>query len=1069
MTAPELYDAITPPAERVGVRFEASLVSQLVAEAIDQPGSLPLLQFTLTELFERRVGAVITSEVYDELGGLAGSLSRQADEIYDGFGSTDRAAVRRMFTRLIAPGEGTEDTRRRVLASRLAGVPDHVVAAFVDRRLLTHDRDRSTREPTLEIAHEVLLRAWPRLRAWLTEDRSWVRELRGLSSAATLWDQSGRDDGDLYRGARLVVMNELATSRVDSLTDVERGFLEQSLDRDAAQEREAHERLAEKTRQNRRLRRSLVGLAAVLVLALIAGSIAVVQRQRADRQQRVALEQTRLAEQQQSIADEQRTLADDQRSIAVDERAAAVEAAAQAEQAADDAEQAADDAVQAETASQLTTLASRSLSLRPSQRDLAALLAAEAWMRSPTAAAKSALFGTFTFDPGFLGYIRFDDAGGVEGVPVPGGTQMLLTTDPRGNPPDQRLVQVVDLVTGETTLEFEPLIEGWSWFADLAVSGDARVAAVRETPVDASQPPVVAIFDLANGQRIGPMITLPPGWFQIALDETGSQLAVVSGSSGEAVVYDPYTGTELARIPGLSGVPFDQSGRDGGAVAYGPDGRLYLGSRGDRLRIFDPSSFAMVAEIAVPNYATGGHLQFSEDGTVLVGRGVSADPAASLGQRGSIARIDLPSSRTVWEVSGADYGYGECAAFAFSTESDRVWCGDYFGVIRERSLSSGDLTGATLENQRGWLTRLDVIAVPGGEMLVGHGTNAGIVSRWRIDGAGPIQRPIASGHSIVAYLGDGSPLLVGTPNGGTAPFNLDYSLWDATTDQPVAGLPEFLYANAVGDMVFGVFGDGLVGTYDVGTGEQRAFPYSLDPVPSALAASSDGSMLVAGYRDGHLVALDTATGETIQTMEITRPSSDVNPPVVSIALDQTGSRIYVAGNGLWLFDTATGHQQAYNDDNLIAGVSVSADYTVAASSVDGTLALFDADTLEEVATLPGARGFIQGMFFSADGSVLLGRGNDKTVSVYDVATRSRLGDSFDLPLDNGGSIGLRADGLEFAVTTVDGTNTWSLDPEQWLTAACALAGRNLTAEEWQTYIGDLGPYRATCAEFPLSG
>lgn len=1060
MTAPELYDAITSPAERIGVRFEASLVSQLVAEAIDQPGSLPLLQFTLAELFERRVGAVITSAIYDELGGLAGSLSRQADELYDAFDAPDRAAVRRMFTRLIAPGEGSEDTRRRVVASRLAGVSDHVVAAFVGRRLLTSDRDRSTREPTLEIAHEVLLRSWPRLRTWLAEDRAWVRELRGLSSAAAFWDQGGRDDADLLRGARLAVVNELATSRTDSLTDLERGFLEQSLGRDAAQQREAIQRLADKTHQNRRLRRSLLGLAVVLVMALIAGTIALVQRQRADRQQRVAIEQTRLAEQQQAIADQQRVEADGQRSIAVDERAAAVDAAALAEQAAHDAER-------AETASQLTTLASRSLSVRSSQRDLAALLAAEGWMRAPTAAAKSALFGTFTFDPGFLGYIRFDGASGVEGVPVPGSTKMLLTTDPRGDPPNRRLVQVVDLVTGEATLNLGPLIDGWSWYADLAVSGDARIAAVRETPIDASQPPVVAIFDLSNGKRIGPLIELAPDWFQIALDETGSQLAVVAGGTGEAVVYDPYTGTELARIPALDGVPLARFARDGGAVAFGPDGRLYLGSRGDRLRIFDPASFAKVGEIAVPLYATGGQMQFSTDGTTMVGRGVFEDPSAPLGQRGSIARIDLASSRTVWEVSGTDYGYGECAAFAFSIEADRLWCGNYFGVIRERSLSGGGLIGETLENQRGWLTRLDVIAVSDGEMLVGHGNNAGVVSRWRIDGGGPIQRTIAAGHSIVAYLGEGSPMLVGTPNGGPVPLNLTYSMWDSATNQPVHGLPDFLFASAGGDVIFGVFGDGLVGTYDVSTGRRQSFPFSLDPTPSALTASNDGSILVIGYDDGHLVTLDTATGDVIQTMEITRPSMDLNPPVSSIALDQTGSRIYVAGNGLWSFDTATGQQLAYNNDSLLANVRVSAENTIAAASIDGTLELLDPETLASIATLPGARGFIQGMFFSADGSLLLARGNDDTLSLYDIATRSRLGDSFDLPFDNGGSFGLRNDGLEFAVATIDGTAVWDLNPEHWLTAACAIAGRNLTEEEWQTYLGDLGPYRPTCSEYPL--
>ena len=137
MTAAQIHSAITAPAEQIGVRFDPALVSRIAADATDQPGSLPLLQFTLAELFERRSGAVIGMDAYDSLGGLAGSLGRQADEIHDSFDPDDQAATRRLFSRLVTPGEGDEDTRRRVLSRDLAGVPDRVTAAFVDRRLLT--------------------------------------------------------------------------------------------------------------------------------------------------------------------------------------------------------------------------------------------------------------------------------------------------------------------------------------------------------------------------------------------------------------------------------------------------------------------------------------------------------------------------------------------------------------------------------------------------------------------------------------------------------------------------------------------------------------------------------------------------------------------------------------------------------------------------------------------------------------------------------------------------------------------------------------------------------------------
>ena len=85
----------------------------MVTEALDQPGSLPLLQFALAELFDRRSGATITTEVYDQIGGLSGSVAHQAESLYANFTSPDQLAVRRLFARLVTAGDGAEDTRRR--------------------------------------------------------------------------------------------------------------------------------------------------------------------------------------------------------------------------------------------------------------------------------------------------------------------------------------------------------------------------------------------------------------------------------------------------------------------------------------------------------------------------------------------------------------------------------------------------------------------------------------------------------------------------------------------------------------------------------------------------------------------------------------------------------------------------------------------------------------------------------------------------------------------------------------------------------------------------------------------
>ena len=200
LTPVELERAITAPASRVGVRLEAGLVADLVADVSAQPASLPLLQYALTELYDHRDGATMTVAAYEAMGRLAGAMTARAEAVCAA-GPAEHS--RRLFTRLVTPGEGVEDTRHRARMTELAAVPASVIDAYGAARLLTFDVDPATREPTVEVAHEALLRHWPRLRAWLDEDRDGLRLHRHLSDAAMAWEAAGRPAADLYRGARL--------------------------------------------------------------------------------------------------------------------------------------------------------------------------------------------------------------------------------------------------------------------------------------------------------------------------------------------------------------------------------------------------------------------------------------------------------------------------------------------------------------------------------------------------------------------------------------------------------------------------------------------------------------------------------------------------------------------------------------------------------------------------------------------------------------------------------------------------------------------------------------------------
>src|ERR671911_1885186 len=189
----ELERAIRGPAERLGVRPEPGLVAELIADVAHQPGALPLLQYALTELFERPNQDRLTLAAFQDVGGATGALSARAEQLYETTDPTGRRATKQVFLRLVTLGEGRQDTRRRVTRSELDALEvereaiDLVLDTFGRHRLLTFDREPSTREPTVEIAHEALLGAWGRLRPWIDDAREDLRQERGLVRAAAEW------------------------------------------------------------------------------------------------------------------------------------------------------------------------------------------------------------------------------------------------------------------------------------------------------------------------------------------------------------------------------------------------------------------------------------------------------------------------------------------------------------------------------------------------------------------------------------------------------------------------------------------------------------------------------------------------------------------------------------------------------------------------------------------------------------------------------------------------------------------------------------------------------------------
>ncbi|MGH9235302.1 MAG: hypothetical protein ACRD0R_18420, partial [Acidimicrobiales bacterium] len=275
----DLRRAIEGPATQAGLHLEQGLVDLLVRDTDGEPGAMPLLSHALAETWRRRDGRVLTVEGYRATGGIRGAVARSADRLYESLPEEQRSTVRSVLLRLVAPAIDGEPVRSRVAMRSLTGDPAHhrVVDLLVRARLVTTDED------SVELAHEALARAWPRLRSWLEDDAAGQRVLRHLSAAADGWESLGRPPSELYRGARLEAALEWRAATQPDLTDLEHAFLDASLAEAASARTALAERARQQARQNRRLRALLGAAAAFLVLSLAAGLVAVGQRDRAQR------------------------------------------------------------------------------------------------------------------------------------------------------------------------------------------------------------------------------------------------------------------------------------------------------------------------------------------------------------------------------------------------------------------------------------------------------------------------------------------------------------------------------------------------------------------------------------------------------------------------------------------------------------------------------------------------------------------------------------------------------------------------------------------------------------------
>lgn len=267
----ELRRAIEKPAQHAGLSLENGLVEAILDETTDDAGSLPLVAHALVETWARRRHNTLTIDGFRAAGGVAGAISQSADSIYDhDLDSAQQAAVRRLLLQLVTPGEGAADTRRRLTLTALyqdeqSQLMHQLVDKLTKARLLTVD------DNSVEVAHEALIRTWPRFRTWIEEDRENLRHRQRIDRSAREWISTDRDCDLLYRGTPLTLAMEWKQAHGNALSRAGIEFLDQSYDTQQATIDEAQR---QKARARKVRRWGISALATLAVVALLASIIA---------------------------------------------------------------------------------------------------------------------------------------------------------------------------------------------------------------------------------------------------------------------------------------------------------------------------------------------------------------------------------------------------------------------------------------------------------------------------------------------------------------------------------------------------------------------------------------------------------------------------------------------------------------------------------------------------------------------------------------------------------------------------------------------------------------------------